>query len=43
LHYGGKLQNLKKDMQKNAVSVLGVSEVRWKEEGEIKNGDFTVY
>jgi hypothetical protein len=30
-------------MQKNAVSVLGVSEVRWKGQGEIKCGDYTVY
>jgi hypothetical protein len=30
-------------MQKNAVSVLGVSEVRWKGQGEIKSGDYTVY
>jgi hypothetical protein len=27
LNQGGKLENLKKEMQKNAVSVLGVSEV----------------
>jgi len=26
---GGKLENLKKEMQKNEVSVLGVSEVQW--------------
>jgi hypothetical protein len=25
------------------VSVLGVSEVRWKEQGEIRSGDYTVY
>jgi hypothetical protein len=37
------LENLKKDVQKNAVSILGVSEVRWKEQGEIRSGDFTVY
>jgi exonuclease III len=30
-------------MQKNAVSVLGVSEVRWKGEGEIRSGEYTVY
>ena len=30
-------------MQKNAVSILGVSEVRWKGEGEIRSGDYTVY
>jgi hypothetical protein len=25
------------------VSILGVSEVRWKGQGEIKSGDYTVY
>jgi exonuclease III len=30
-------------MQKNAVSVLVVSEVRWKGQGEIRSGDYTVY
>jgi hypothetical protein len=30
-------------MQKNAVSILGVSEVRWKGQGEIKSGDYRVY
>jgi hypothetical protein len=34
---------LKKEMQKNAVSVLGVSEVRWKGQGEIRSGNYTVY
>jgi Rieske Fe-S protein len=38
-----KLENLKKEMQKNEVSVLEVSEVRWKEQGEIRSGDYTVY
>ena len=37
------MENLKKEMQKNAVSVLGVSEVRWKGQGEIRSGDYTVY
>ena len=37
------LTNLKKEMQKNAVSILGVSEVRWKGQGEIRSGDYTVY
>jgi len=37
------LENLKKEMQKNKVSVLGVSEVRWKGQGEIRSGDYTVY
>jgi len=30
-------------MQKNEVSVLGVSEVQWREQGEIRSGDYTVY
>jgi len=30
-------------MEKNAVSVLGVSEVWWKGQGEIRNGDYTMY
>jgi hypothetical protein len=41
LNQGGKLENLKK-MQKNAVSVLSVSEVRWKGQGEI-SGDYALY
>ena len=30
-------------MQKNEVSVLGVSEVWWKGQGEIRSGDYIVY
>jgi exonuclease III len=30
-------------MQKNEVSVLGVSEVRSKGQGEIRSGDYSVY
>ncbi|PNF37355.1 hypothetical protein B7P43_G17906 [Cryptotermes secundus] len=30
-------------MQKNEESVLGVSEVRWKGQGEIRSGNYTVY
>jgi hypothetical protein len=43
LNQGGKLANLKKEMQKNKVSVLGVSEIRWKGQGEIRSGDYTMY
>jgi exonuclease III len=44
LNQGGKLKNFKKkEIQKNAVSELGVSEVRWKGRGEIRSGDYTVY
>jgi hypothetical protein len=27
-------------MQKNEMSILGASEVRWKGQGEIKSGDY---
>jgi hypothetical protein len=30
-------------MQKNAMSVVGVIEVVWKGQGEIRSGDYTVY
>src|SRR5215471_15843032 len=43
LNRGGKLENLKKEMQKNAVSILGVSEVRRKGQGELRSGDYIVY
>jgi len=37
------MENLKTEMQKNEVSLLGVTEVRWKGQGEIRIGDYTVY
>jgi len=43
LNRGGKLENLEKEMQNNEVSVLGVNEVRWKKQGDIRSGDYTVY
>jgi hypothetical protein len=43
LNGGDKLENLKKEMQKNEVAFLGVSVVRWKGQGEIRSGDSTVY
>ena len=30
-------------LQKNSVCVLGLSEVRWRGEGEIRSGDYTMY
>jgi len=36
------LENFKKDMQKNEVSILGVTEVRWKGQGKIRSVDLTV-
>jgi len=43
LNRGGKLENLKQEMQKNEVSILDVSELRWKGQGELRSGDCTVY
>jgi hypothetical protein len=40
---GGKLENLKKEMEKNGVFAMGVGEVRWKGQGEIRSGDYTMY
>jgi len=39
LNRRAKLENLKMEMRKNEVSFLGVSEVRWKGQGEIRSGD----
>ena len=36
------MENFKKDMQKNEVSILGVTEVRWKGQGKIRSVDLTV-
>jgi hypothetical protein len=30
-------------MEKTGVSVMGVSEVRWKGQGELHSGDYTMY
>ena len=43
LNQGGKMENLKTEMQKNEVFVLGVGEERWKGQGEIRSGYYTVY
>jgi nitrogen regulatory protein PII len=42
LNRGCKLENLK-EMEKNEVSVMGVSEVRWKGQGETRSGDYAMY
>ena len=36
------MKNLKKEIQKNEVSILGVSEVGWKRQGETRSGNYTV-
>ena len=42
LNRGGKLENLKQEMKKNEVSIAGISELRWKGQGELRSGDYTV-
>jgi hypothetical protein len=37
------MENLRKVMQKNAVSFLDVSVIRWKGPGDILSGTYTVY
>jgi hypothetical protein len=39
----GKLEKFKKEMQKNAVSLLGVIQVRWKGQSEIRSGGYMEY
>jgi hypothetical protein len=43
LNQGGKLESLKTKMRKKHLSILGVSEARWKGQGEIRRGDYTVF
>jgi hypothetical protein len=43
MNQGGKLENLKEEIQKKAVSVLGVSKVRWKGQYGIRIGDCNVH
>ena len=38
----GTLHNVLKEMKRNNLNVLGVSEVRWKEEGDFDSGDYRV-
>jgi hypothetical protein len=40
LEQAGKFVNLIKEVQNNAVSVLGVSEVRWERQGEERSDDY---
>jgi hypothetical protein len=42
LNQGSHLESLTKEMQKNAVFVLGVSQVQWKGQSEIRNDDYVV-
>src|SRR6478609_4198165 len=38
----GKLENVKKEMRRNRLSIMGVSEVRWKDEGDFVSDGYRV-
>src|ERR1051325_10181823 len=38
----GKLENIKEEMRRNGLNVLGLSEVRWKESGDFESDDYRV-
>ena len=38
----GKLENIKREMRRNRLDILGLSEVRWKEGGDFESEEFTV-
>jgi hypothetical protein len=38
----GKLENVKREMKKNGINVLGISKVRWNEEGDFMSDDVGV-
>jgi len=42
MNRSGKLENLKVEMKKNNLNVLGVSEVRWTEEGDFESDGYRV-
>ena len=37
----GKLENIKREMDRNKINVLGMTEVRWKGCGEVKDENYT--
>ena len=39
----GKLENLKEEMRRNKVDVMGISEVRWKQSGELMSDEFRMF
>ena len=38
----GKLENVKQEMKRNNINILGLSEVRWKDNGDFKSEDIRV-
>jgi len=37
------LENLRKGVQKNVVSLLDISVIQWKGQGDIRSANYTVY
>ena len=40
LNEKGKLENVKQEMRRNRIDILGLSEVRWKDGGDLETGEF---
>lgn len=40
---GRKLENLKIELQKTDVCLMGISEVRWKDNGHFEDSDHHIY
>ncbi|WP_330950414.1 hypothetical protein, partial [Streptococcus anginosus] len=43
LRRAGKLENLKVEMDKCGISIMGLSEVRWTGQGETVFGNYTMF
>jgi hypothetical protein len=43
LQRAGKLENLKEEMKKSGLNIIGLSEVRWRDKGEIVSGNYTMF
>ena len=39
----GKLENLEEEMRRNKVDVMGISEVRWQQSGELIIHEFRMF
>ena len=39
----GKLENIKLEMHDLKIQILGISEIRWTDKGNLKSGDFNMY
>ncbi|XP_049770123.1 uncharacterized protein LOC126108802 [Schistocerca cancellata] len=42
LNRAGRLENLKKEMDRLMLDIVGISEVRWQEEQDVWSGDYRV-